>query len=410
MTDREFATDVVRRLQAAGFRALWAGGCVRDEILGIAPADYDVASDARPEQVQALFRRCILVGASFGVVEVLGPRDEAGEWLKVQVATFRNDGAYSDGRRPDSVAYSSPEDDAQRRDFTINGMFFDPLNEEVIDYVGGQADLANRTLRAIGDPTARFAEDKLRILRAVRMAARFELSIDPATLAAARRMAEQIRVVSVERIAEEFRKMLVNRHRARALMLLNEFDLVGPILPELPRPFDARTVRAMAALAGPVSFPLAFAVLLSGLNSKVVAAIARRLKLANAETDRVAWLAAHEQFLFDAPTLPMSRLQPVLIHPGIDELITLSRAVALATGSTVEPIEFAERILRTTAAEELNPAPLLRGDDLRSMGLKPGPEFKRILDAVRDRQLDRELRTADDARRFVQSRSTPSVE
>jgi len=404
MTEREFATDVVQRLQTAGFQALWAGGCVRDEILGLTPADYDVASDARPEQVQQLFRRCILVGASFGVVEVLGPRDSAGEWLKVQVATFRSDGAYTDERHPDEVTFSTPEEDAQRRDFTINGMFFDPLKKEVIDFVDGQADLSARILRAIGDPTARFTEDKLRVLRAVRMAARFELTIDPKTLSAAQRMAERIRVVSVERIAEEFRKMLVNQHRVRAIALLNDFDLVSPILPELPKKFDERILRIMGAFTGPVSFPLAFAVLLSGLSFKVVTAIARRLKLANVETDRVAWLVANEQFLFEAASLPMRKLQPVLVHAGIDELLTLSRTVASATGLSVEPLEFAERILRTTPAAELNPVPLVTGDDLLEMGLKPGPEFKRILDAIRDRQLDGELRSADDARRFVQNR------
>jgi len=408
MTDREFATDVVRRLQAAGFRALWAGGCVRDEILGVEPADYDVATDARPEQVQKLFRRTHAVGASFGVIDVLGPRDAAGEWISVQVATFRTDGNYSDGRRPDSVTYSSPEDDAKRRDFTINGMFFDPLTQEIIDYVGGKADLANHVLKAIGDPAARFEEDKLRILRAVRMAARFELSVDSETLAAARRMANQIRVVSVERVAEEFRKMLVNRHRSRALLLMNEFELVRPILPEVGDRFDDATVQRMDNLSGALSFPLAFAVLLNGLDAKAVESITRRLKLANAEADRVSWLVDNSQFLFESLSTPTSRLQPVLVHPGIEDLIALSRATAIASGAVLEPIEFCERILQTTPPEQLNPPPLFTGDDLRAMGLKPGPQFKRLLDAVRAGQLDGALRTADDARAFVRSQTAPA--
>src|SRR5438874_6755264 len=191
MTDRAFATDVVRRLKEAGFEALWAGGCVRDQMLGREPDDYDVATSARPEQVQALFRRTVAVGVSFGVVEVLGPRTPDGP-LKVQVATFRRDAAYSDGRHPDAVTFSTAREDAERRDFTINGMFFDPLEERVIDYVGGEADLKAGIVRAIGDPLQRLTEDKLRLLRAVRFAARFAFTLDPTTAAALKSMADEI--------------------------------------------------------------------------------------------------------------------------------------------------------------------------------------------------------------------------
>src|SRR5437660_630550 len=180
MTERDFAVDVVRRLRDAGHETLWAGGCVRDELLGLVPKDYDVATDARPEEVRRLFKRTIAVGASFGVVEVLGPYSPAGP-LKVQVATFRSDISYSDGRHPDAVVFSSAREDALRRDFTINGMFFDPLEERLIDYVGGQEDLRAKVLRAIGDPATRFAEDKLRMLRAVRLACRFDLDIGAGT-------------------------------------------------------------------------------------------------------------------------------------------------------------------------------------------------------------------------------------
>src|SRR2546423_12854917 len=204
MTERDFAVRVVQRLRDAGYQALWAGGCVRDELLGLVPKDYDVATDATPEQVRRLFRRTVAVGAAFGVVEVLGPRP-----LKVQVATFRSDVSYSDGRRPDRVVFSSAREDALRRDFTINGMFFDPLTDQLIDYVGGQEDLRARVLRAIGDPVRRFTEDKLRMLRAVRIATRFDLTLDEATATAVRAMAPEIRAVSAERIAEELRKLLV---------------------------------------------------------------------------------------------------------------------------------------------------------------------------------------------------------
>src|SRR5204863_2222716 len=195
MTEREFAISVVQRLQEAGHQALWAGGCVRDELLGLPPKDYDVASNARPDDVRRLFRRTIAVGASFGVVEVLGPRRQD-KPLKIQVATFRSDVSYSDGRHPDAVVYSGPREDALRRDFTINGMFKDPLTGDIIDYVGGQEDLQAGVLRAIGDPVQRISEDKLRMLRAVRIATRFGLTIEPGTAEAVKRMADQVTVCS----------------------------------------------------------------------------------------------------------------------------------------------------------------------------------------------------------------------
>lgn len=388
MTEREFATDVVRKLQAAGYRALWAGGCVRDELLGLAPADYDVASDATPEQVRSLFRRCIEVGAAFGVVEVLGPRGDDAEWLKVQVATFRNDGQYTDGRRPDQVTFSSPEEDAQRRDFTVNGIFFDPLANHVIDYVGGQADLWAKVLRAIGDPVARFTEDKLRILRAVRMATRFELTIDPATLAAARRMAPQIKVVSAERIAEELRKLFSHKHRARGAELLREFDLLPPILPEVTSP-DARLLPALPADA---SFPLAFAAFLLPLSKKTAGAIGRRLKLSNEERDRIEWLVDQHASLRNAAALRPSQRHPRLTHPGVGDLLALMRA----EGYTADA-DFCETILAETPRDRLDPPPLLTGDDLVARGWKPGPKFKIVLDMVRQKQLDGELKTSGEA-------------
>ena len=234
MTERDFATQVVDHLAGRGYVALRAGGCVRDELLGLTPADYDIATDATPAQVQAAFRRSNAFGASFGVIEVLGPRGDDGEWLKVQVATFRSDGTYTDGRRPDAVTFSSPEEDAKRRDFTVNGMFFDPRTGTVTDYVGGRDDLRDRVLRAIGDPAARFHEDKLRILRAVRMAARFSLTIEPATFAAVQAMADQVTTVSAERIAEELRKILTHPQRVRGLNLMRDAGLVAQSSPASP--------------------------------------------------------------------------------------------------------------------------------------------------------------------------------
>ena len=437
MTEREFALDVVRTLQQAGFRALWAGGCVRDELLGLHPNDYDVATDARPEQVIKMFRRSIAVGASFGVIEVVGPRGPHHKHLTVEVATFRSDGTYSDGRRPDSVTFSTPEEDAQRRDFTINGMFFDPVTEQLHDFVGGRADLATKVLRAIGDPFARFEEDKLRVLRAVRIAARFDLEVDPATLAASRAMARQIAVVSAERIAEELRKLLAHPNRARGVRLLHEFKLIEPILPDLVPTFTLpqglpaaptgtlwdHLVRVVELLDDGASFPLAFAALLHDIGKprvvgrtverytfhghehvgkQMVEKIADRLKLSTAEKVRITWLVEKHQYLADAPTMRLSRLKPILVHPGIDELLALHRADALASKKSLDHVEFCERLLRETPPEELNPPPLLTGDDLKELGQKPGPLFKRLLVAVREAQLEGRVRTKEEALRLVE--------
>src|SRR5262245_15318838 len=344
MTEREFALDVVRKLQGAGYTALWAGGCVRDELLGLTPADYDVATDARPEQLRGLFKRRNEIGANFGVVQVIGPRGDDGEWLTIEVATFRSDVSYTDGRRPDAIVFSSPEEDAQRRDFTINGMFFDPVKEELIDFVGGRADLDAKILRAIGDPAARFTEDKLRILRAVRIAARFDLAIDPATLAAAKAMAHEIRVVSPERIAEELRKLLVHPNRARGVLLLRDFGLVEPILPELIDDVMDRSIRVVENLPQASTFPLAFAALLHSLDAPTAEQVADRLRLSTAEKTRSAWLVEMQSSLAEAPTMRLSKLKPILIHSGIAELLALHRAVAVATGSSLAGVEFCEQM------------------------------------------------------------------
>jgi poly(A) polymerase len=431
MTEREFAVSVVQRLQDAGFQALWAGGCVRDERLGLAPKDYDVATDARPEDVQQLFRRTVAVGVSFGVVEVLGPRQE-GEILKVQVATFRTDAGYSDGRRPDHVVFSSAREDALRRDFTVNGMFFDPIKNELLDYVGGEADLQARILRAIGDPRVRFEEDKLRLLRAARIATRFELTIDPATAAAIQAMADQLPVVSAERIAEELRQLLVHPRRSRGVNLLYDLGLVKPILPELlpmkglPQgPPGAPTcdlwdhVLAVLDRLGPApSFPLAMATLLHDIGkprtvgrtperytfhyhehvgARLADEISLRLKLSNTERERIAWLVEKHQYLCDAKAMRTSKLKTVLIHPGIDELLALHRADAVAWGRSLEHVEYCEFLLREWTPEDLNPPPLLTGHDLTRHGLEPGPLFKKLLDAVREAQLDGTIKTLPQA-------------
>jgi poly(A) polymerase len=427
-----FATEVVARLRRAGFQSLWAGGCVRDLLLGLTPADYDVATDATPEQVMGLFRRTVPVGVSFGVVRVLGPRG-AGE---VEVATFRSDGAYVDGRRPESVRFGSPEEDASRRDFTINGMFLDPLSGEVLDYVGGRADLERRVLRAIGDPAARFEEDKLRLLRAARFAARFGLAIDRATREALVAMAGQVRVVAVERIAQELRRMLVHPTRAKAMDLAFDTGLVAAILPPLVpmkglfqgKPVQPEgdlwdhTLLVLENLPPEPSFPLAFAALLhdvgkpatKGLqdgrvtfyNHEVVGRriaedLCRALKLSNEERERVAWLVEFHQYLGAPRQLRESKFKRMLAMPGIEELLALHRADALATTGDASNVDYCERYLRERPEGEINPPALLTGHDLLRHGLRPGPLFKQILDRVREAQLERRVGSKKEALELV---------
>lgn len=410
---REFAEEVVRRLRKAGFQSLWAGGCVRDLILGQTPSDYDVATDARPEQVMAALPfHTIPVGISFGVVRVNHPRRRGTE---VEVATFRNDGAYVDGRRPESVSFSTPQEDAERRDFTINGMFFDPISQELIDYVGGREDLDRRILRAIGEPMARFREDKLRLLRAVRFAARFGLSIHPITEQAIRSMAAEVVLVSPERISQEFKRMLIHPSRTAAMSLAWDLGLINAVLPELSQsgiaphlPDDkltwAYTLRLLGFLPESPTFPLAFAALLSQVDSRVADAISRRLRLSNADRDRITWLVASGSLLNEAERLPTSRLKRILALPGVNELLSLHRAKALASSGDLSHVEFCVHFLEKEPAGPINPPPLLTGDDLMRHGLTPGPHFATILDQVRDAQLEGLIDTKDQALNWLNTK------
>jgi tRNA nucleotidyltransferase/poly(A) polymerase len=403
---RRFAIEVVEQLRAAGFIAYWAGGCVRDRFLGRTPGDYDVATNAKPDEIRRVFgeRRTLAIGAAYGVIAVLGPR-EAGQ---VEVTTFRSDADYRDGRHPGRVVFSSPEEDAQRRDFTINGMFFDPLGEQVIDFVGGQEDLQRRTIRAIGEPRARITEDKLRMLRAVRFAARFDFELDPATAGAIREMATELTVVSAERIAAEMEAMLVDEHRARAMRLLVETGLLAVVLPEVGRGARGegrgdgegaggreqgageewgRTLLLLDALVAP-TFALALAGLWVGVgDSRIAEFVGRRWKLAKRDFERAGWLLAHRTELAEARRSPWSRLQPVLIHEGIGELLSLGDAMAaIGELDRDELIYCRERL--SLPPEKLNPPPLLTGDDLIQLGIPRGKLYATLLHKIRDAQLD----------------------
>jgi poly(A) polymerase len=431
---RDFAHEVVLRLRRAGFQALWAGGCVRDLILGLTPADYDVATGATPEQVMLTLRLpAVTVGISFGVVRVRHPRLSG---IEVEVATFRSDSAYVDGRRPTGVVFSSPELDAARRDFTINGLFMDPDTRQVIDYVGGLDDLHHQVLRAIGDPEERFREDKLRLLRAIRFAARFNLQIDPATDSALKRMAAEVVAVSSERIAQELRRMLVHENRARAMDMALEAGLLSAILPEVVemkglfqgKPVQPEgdlwdhTLLVLQLLPAKPSFTLAFAALVHDVGkpftrashngrtsfhnhdqcgSRIADRMCKYLRLSNVERERITWLVAYHQYLGEAKKLRESKLKRMLAEPGIDELLALHRADALASTRDTEHVDYCVYYLENQPAGPINPPPLLTGHDLVRHGLKPGASFKTILDQVREAQLERRIQSKREALEWV---------
>ncbi len=411
---RPFALWVVQKLRDAGFEALWAGGCVRDELLGLHPNDYDVATSATPEEVRACFghHRTLAIGAAFGVITVRGRRDQG----QVEVATFRCDATYSDGRHPDHVSFSTAREDARRRDFTMNGLFFDPLTDEVIDYVGGRSDLELGMVRAIGDPYERFAEDKLRMLRAVRFATTFRFRIDPDTMAAVQKEAAHIQLVSAERIATELRKMLIHPNRAAAVRLLLDTSLLDVILPESRVLFHSAacethtasepdfwhdTVGILDRLPRP-TFPVALAALLWGVYqcdtqpAQTVNAICDRWKLSNHEQKTAAWLLVHEPLVRRASIIPWPRLQRILIEPAVEELLMLSQAVASQLEESPSEIAFCRAKLRLPPSQ-LDPPPLITGDDLRQAGFAAGPLYRRLLDDVRDAQLEARITSRDQA-------------
>jgi poly(A) polymerase len=415
---------------------------VRDLILGQTPVDYDVATDATPEQVMTVLPYpAVTVGISFGVVRVRDPRRQG---IEVEVATFRSDGAYVDGRRPESVVFSSPELDAARRDFTINGMFLDPLTDELIDYVGGLADLREGRLRAIGDPAARFNEDRLRLLRGVRLAARFQLRIEAATRAALESMAGEVKSVSAERIAQELRRMLMHQSRARAMNLALDVGLIAAILPPMltirglfagkPMQPEAdlwdHTMLVLELLPPTASFTLALAALVHGAgkpltrtfageryvfpdheqaSAPVADELCRSLKLSNAERERTAWLVASQNQLRQAKALPGSKLKRILAAPGIDELLELHRATAMASVGNALDVDFCRRYLTTQPDGPINPPPLITGDDLVRRGLEPGAQFAIILEKVRDAQLDGRIHSKGEALDWIE-RQLQSIE
>lgn len=391
---RQSALEVVKRLRAAGHQAIWAGGCVRDQLLGIDPKDYDIATSAPPDEVRRIFgrRQTLPIGASFGVITLLG------SWKpgQIEVATFRSEQGYSDGRRPDHVEFTTAEFDAQRRDFTINGLFYDPVAEEVIDYVGGRDDLAAGIVRAIGDPDERIGEDKLRMLRAVRFAARFGFDLEPKTRSAIRQRARELSVVSGERIGAELRSMLLHPHRAQALTQLRDTRLLDQVLPELTG-VAADQWDTLLAYLRRIELPTLPLVLAAILRVdpllRVEPVIAERWRLPKRESERADWLLDQISRFFESPTLPWPRLQRLLLHPGARELVDLGTAIAGHDDPAVRLWE-AKLLL---PPDQLNPAPIVSGNDLMAHGIPPGPRMGELLEAVRDAQLERQIETFDEA-------------
>jgi putative nucleotidyltransferase with HDIG domain len=430
---RDAATSMVRTLREAGHQAYLVGGCVRDLVLGREPADYDVATDGRPDEVMRIFPRSYAVGAQFGVVLV--PADEAA--ATVEVATFRSDIGYSDGRHPDQVRYtSSAQEDVQRRDFTINGLLYDPIADKVLDYVGGLADIRRGVVQTIGDPEQRFREDKLRMLRAVRFAARFGYTIEPATFAAMQRLAALIHQVSCERIREELTKMLIEGRARRAFELLDESGLLQRVLPEIsamkgveqPPQFHpegdvwVHTLLLLEQLPHPCPKTLAWGALLHDVGKpptfrvapdrirfddhvsvgvRMAEEICRRLRFSNDDTEQIAALVANHMRFADALKMKESTLKRFLRLPRFPEHLQLHRMDCLSSHGDLTLYNFVKQRFESTPADQVRPRPLLTGHDLIRAGYKPGPEFKAILAAVEDAQLEGHLHTQEQAMEFV---------
>lgn len=398
--DQSTATRVLRQLRDAGYQALFAGGCVRDMLLGRTPKDYDIATDATPVDVQRVFGRVLLVGAQFGVAVVL-MADEQGIDRQVEVATFRSDAAYTDGRRPEAVTFSTPAEDAARRDFTINGMFQDPISEEVIDYVGGQDDLRAGLVRTIGDPNERFAEDYLRLVRAVRFAAGLGFRLQPATASALRRHAPHIVHISGERIFDELTKMLGHPSACEAMHMLLEYQLLPHLLPELFRPNDERWLRAWQRLCRlPCNDDpaLNFAALLMDLPKADIARVARRWGASNPWKRSMQWFAAHADDWRAGPDLSLCELKRLMQHGQDWYTLRVLWAVRekIADNSHAATDAVAARAA-AVAPDAVNPPPLITGEDLKQLGLSEGRQLGQVLRDIRNAQLNEELTTREDA-------------
>jgi poly(A) polymerase len=425
MTTKDLSLSVIQRLRGHGYQALLVGGCVRDLLLSREPKDYDVATDARPDEITAIFPRAGLVGAQFGVVLVR--QDDA----VVEVATFRSDLEYLDGRRPEGVSFeTSPREDALRRDFTINGLFLDPITGEKFDYVGGMDDLRDGVIRAIGDPMIRFQEDHLRLIRAVRFAARFRFKIEAGTLAAIRSLAPAIRRVAPERVRDELLRILTEGGARYGFELLDASGLLPEILPEVaamkgveqPPEFHpegdvwTHTLMMLDGLDAP-SQALAMGVLLHDVGKPPTFRVADRIRFdghvevgvrmardmlarfrfSSDDTEQVLALVENHMKFKDAGRMRESTLKRFLRMPRFDEHLALQRLDCLNSNGKLETWEMLRQRLANTPPEQLKPPPLITGDDLIAAGFRPGPRFGQALAAVEDAQLEGRIATKEEA-------------
>ena len=430
---KKFAISIVHTLRQNRFQAYLVGGCVRDLLLGREPKDYDVATNATPQQVMRIFPETYAVGAQFGVVLV---PDSSGS-RTVEVATFRSDIGYSDGRHPDEVRFSQDaREDVLRRDFTINGMLLDPVSDEVLDYVGGRKDLEAGIIRTIGAPQRRFTEDKLRMIRAVRFAARFEYEIEPATFVAIQQMAREIEVVSRERVRDELTRMLTEAHGRRAFLLLDQSGLLNYVLPEIsamkgveqPPEFHpegdvfVHTLLLLDHLPQPCPPTLAWGALLHDVGKpptfrvgpdrirfddhvtvgvRMAEDICRRLRFSNDDTEQILALVDNHMRFGHVSRMKESTLKKFMRMPAFDEHLALHRADCLASHRILSTYEFIKHKREEIPPETMRPAPLVTGDDLIAQGHVPGPKFREILNAVEDAQLEGRLPSRDAALDFV---------
>lgn len=444
MNARAFADQICHTLRSKGFQAFLVGGCVRDILLSREPADYDVTTDALPSQVEEIFPGSLTVGAKFGVVivpEEAPASSDAGR-LQVEVATFRSDVGYSDGRHPDRVDYTkSPQDDVKRRDFTINALLLDPETNEILDFVGGREDLEAGIIRAIGDPATRFGEDKLRMVRAVRFAARFGYAIEPATLKAIQKLAPEIDQISMERLRDELTKILTEGAARRGFELLDQTGLLIYLLPEIakmkgveqPPQFHPEgdvwihTLMMIGGLPAGSSPTLAWGVLLhdvgkpptfappAGPNGrirfdrhvevgvKMAEQICRRFRFSNEDTEQILALVTNHMKFKDVPRMKPATLKRFVRVDKFGEHLELHRLDSLASHGKLDNYELVSRFIAETSPEQVRPVRLLTGDDLIALGLKPGPRFKAILYNVEEAQLDGTIHTHEEAVRLAQT-------
>jgi poly(A) polymerase len=404
------ALYVAKKLQDSGFEALFAGGCVRDMVMESKPEDYDIATNATPQAVQSIFKHTIPVGVQFGVVIVL----ERG--AQFEVATFRSDGRYTDGRRPDEVRFGTAQEDVLRRDFTINGMLYDPVRRKLIDYVGGQEDIRKKLIRCIGDPQQRFFEDKLRLLRAVRFSARFGFEIEEETRRAITASASTISAVSQERIREELEKILADANRAEGVRELQKLGLLPYLLPELSGflsiPEGAKLFDHSLAVLTSLSsfdFALSFAALMhevgaasSGERSpqesaKLAGRAARRLRFSNAQRKKALFFVLNQNACDGAANQPLHKLKRLLSEEESANLLLLMESKASCGCAEEADVRYLRDLSAHLTKQEVSPEPLLKGEDLIGMGLTPSALFTTILESVYDAQLDGKVTSKDDA-------------